>query len=122
MTSLSLRCIADLRSCMASDPRIQALREAEEDLMRDEETKALFLEANAKRDEYLRLRLELGTEDPETVAAQKAFHQAKLALDESPRSAAYSKAFSAVNSLLREIDDIVFGSFRHGSGCGGEHA
>ena len=121
VTALTLRALSDLRSCMDADPRMVELRRAEELLRADPEALALYQKTDALREEFLKLRLELGPEDEQTMAAQRAFHQAKLQLDELPVAREYSRCFAEVNSLLRELDVILFAPYRHTTPCGGTH-
>lgn len=121
VTALTLRALSDLRSCMDADPRMAELRRAEELLRADPEALALFQKTDALREEFLKLRLELGPEDEQTLAAQRAFHQSKLKLDELPVAREYSRRFAEVNSLLRELDVLLFSPYRHSTPCGGTH-
>ena len=106
---------------MREDQRTLDLLSAEQRLQQDEEAKALLSKVKDARTAYLYSRLEEGEDSEKTKECLKALHQAKLELDLCPSAKDYSRLFSEVNGLLREIDAILFGSFREKSGCGGNH-
>ena len=121
MNAITRRKLTDLRLAMERDPRQQALRSAEEELKKDPKALKLVEKKDAALAKYMQLRTELGAEDVATIASQEELHQAKLALDLLPASKAYSDAFSALNLLYREVDEILFGLFREIPHCGGRH-
>ena len=112
MNSLTLRYLDDLAACMKEDARVLSLAEAEKKLMADPEAAALRVSMLKAQENYAFTRKECGPDSEETKFAQKAFYQAKLALDECPAAKEYSALFSQLNFLYWELDDILFHPFR----------
>ncbi|MBE6126739.1 MAG: YlbF family regulator [Erysipelotrichaceae bacterium] len=119
METRTLRYLNDLGEAMREDQRTLDLRSAEQRLQQDEEAKTLLNKVKEARTAYLYARLEEGEESEKTKECLKVLHEAKLELDLCPAAKDYSRLFSEVNGLLRQIDAILFDSFREKSGCGG---
>ena len=64
------------------------------------------------QENYVLAKKDYGADSEEAKAAQKAFHHAKLALDECESAKEYSALFSQLNYLYRELDDLLFHPFR----------
>ncbi len=122
MKEVTLRLLSDLSLALEEDPRLSSLQQEEESLSLDKENAALLEEAKKAREAYLTLRLECGEEDAKTIEAKKAFHQAKLALEEAPEVAEYRKRYAAASDLYRRLDEILFGEYRDHLSCKENHA
>ena len=112
MDALTIRYLDDLASCTKEDERVLALAKAEEKLMADAEASSLREAMLKAQENYAFTRKECGPDSEEAKFAQKAFYQAKLALDECPAAKEYSALFSQLNFLYWELDDILFHPFR----------
>ena len=122
MKEVTLSLLSDLASALETDARFRLLKEEEAALSSNEGASALLKGAAKKREEYLTLRLECGEEDERVIAAKKAFHQAKLALEENSDVAAYRARYAEADAIYREIDEILFGEYRGHRSCKENHA
>lgn len=121
MGPLTLKRLSDLRDCMDEDPRVVSLRKAEEALASDPALLPLYQEKESARVKYLELRLSLGEDDPQTLEARNLLREKEIALNEVPSAAEYSRLFSEVRFLTKEVDELLFGPFREATPCGGRH-
>ena len=121
MKPYTLRCLEDLRRALEEDPRAMRLSDAEKRLCEAKGLKALVDEKNARNEDYLRLRLERGEEDAETVEAKRLLREAKLRLDLEPICREYTLCHGEWSHVLRQVDDVLFHDFREKSRCGGTH-
>lgn len=117
MNAVTLRYLDDLACCIQDDPRVSLLASLEANLNEDPQAASLHHAMIAAQENYVLAKKDYGTESEEAKAAQKAFYQAKLALDECPSAKEYSALFSQLNFLYRELDDLLFRPFRIEGGC-----
>lgn len=107
--------LEELKGAINNDPRVIAMKEAEEKLYGDPELIKLVMKKNSIEDEYQLTLKTKGEKSPEAKAIEKQLYEIKLALDTNPTAKAYNDAFIVVRDLLMYVDDILYGPFRRKS-------
>lgn len=101
-----------LKEAYESDSRYLLLKEKEKAALENAEVRALHLkleEAVSKYEELLKYK---NKDDEEVKKAFKAIYEAKNTFDNQPLVLAYTKAYSLMAELDRELDSILFLPYR----------
>ncbi len=107
--------LEEFKGAFDNDPRVIAMKKAEEKLYEDPELIKLVLKKNAIEDQYQMVLKTKGEKSEEAKAVEKELYEIKLALDTNPTAKEYNDAFIVVRDLTMHIDDIVFGPYRRKS-------
>lgn len=100
-----------LLDAIKQDPRFLAVAPLEEEAVNDPEVKELSKAMQKASDVYEEATRYYGDQDERTIEARKALFAAKIALDDHPKSRAYSKALSDLNTILMEVENVIFVPF-----------
>lgn len=110
-----VKVLEEFKSAFDGDPRVIAMKKAEEKLYEDPELIKLVLKKNAIEDTYQMVLKTKGDKSEEAKAVEKELYEVKLALDTNPTAKAYNDAFIVVRDLTMYIDDVIYGPFRRKS-------
>lgn len=102
---------AYIRELLINDPRLIRLNKSEKEMENSEQCILLASKKEQALDTYNRLIKLYSLDHPEVVDAQKRLAAAKKELDEHPLVKEYLKAYTEVNLLLREMNNILFKDF-----------
>lgn len=101
-----------LKEAYECDSRYLSLKEKEKVALENAEVRALHIkleEAVSKYEELLKYK---NKDDEEVKKAFKAIYEAKNTFDNHPLVLAYTKAYSLMAELDRELDSILFLPYR----------
>ena len=104
--------LTQLGEALKSDPRVLALSQAEEALYHSPEVIKLAKKKDVAEAAYENCLTYHREKDPEAMALQRRFYEAKLALDKHQLSQANNAAYIPVRDLYMRIDDILYSPFR----------
>lgn len=108
--------VKELQEAMNNDPRFILLNKLENEINNNEEVMALSYRKDTANNHYNDL-LKIYKEDDEMVIeARKKLFEAKKELDSHPLVKEYLKAYSEVEQLLYQVNQILFNDFK-GKSC-----
>lgn len=108
--------VKELQEAMNNDPRFILLNKLENEINNNEEVMALSYRKDAANNHYNDL-LKIYKEDDEMVLeARRKLFEAKKELDSHPLVREYLKAYSEVEQLLYQVNQILFNDFK-GKSC-----
>ena len=119
MNEKTLERLRSLSSALNEDKRILSLSLEEEKALNNKEVGELSKKLKEAADDYEEACRLYGEESKEALASRKNLHAAKLALDTESECLTYSKALAAANSLLWQVEDILFGDIKKAPKIGG---
>lgn len=109
-----------LKAAFEEDPRRQRLLQAEKEMESDPKAQELTKEKDRLTEEYEQARFRYGESSEQAKGAWHSLYLIKKELDELPVCEAYRKAYAPMALLYREMDGILFDSFRDETDCGGK--
>ena len=102
----------ELKALLENDSRIILLNELEKDMEKDEEVMALSYNKDLK-ESYLDDAIKhFGKNSIEVRKANVEYFRAATKLNENEKVKKYLKIYSEVESLYKEINDILFNDFK----------
>ncbi len=116
----TLEALNRLKSAFEEDPRRKKLLQAEKEMESDPEAKRLTKKKDLLTEEYEQARFRYGENSEQAKSAWRSLYLIKKELDELPVCEAYRKAYAPMALLCRQMDTILFDSFRDETDCGGK--
>ena len=104
----------ELKEEMDKDPRFIHLLELEKKINDDEEVISLSMKKETVNNKYIDLLKYYKEDDEVVVNARKELFSAKKELDSHPLVKEYLKAYSEVEQLLYELNNILFKDVKRG--------